>query len=147
MSQKLQYLVATILVVLSFCFGHYTAQSSKSSQTTDKIVDTVTHEALDTHTKTTITEVKEPTGEIKTITQVDTVQSAKETDIKAETDRTVTTYQKKSAVNISLIGGYDTARGLPTYGASFSKEFVGPITIGLWGLTNGTVGVTIGVNF
>jgi hypothetical protein len=33
------------------------------------------------------------------------------------------------------------------YGISVHREFIGPITLGAFGLTNGTVGLSIGVNF
>ena len=44
----------------------------------------------------------------------------------------------------------DVSKGgdrIPLYGISANKEFIGPITIGAFGLTNGTIGLSIGVNF
>ena len=51
-------------------------------------------------------------------------------------------------MNISALVGVDLPNSLkPLYGASFTKQFLGPISIGAWGLTNGTLGVSVGINF
>lgn len=94
----------------------------------------------DTH-KTTIIE-KSPDGkETTTITE----------DTKATTNLTKDTSIKvlaKPSINVSGLVGVDSMNSFkPLYGISLSKEFIGPITAGAWGLTNGTFGVSIGINF
>ena len=56
--------------------------------------------------------------------------------------------EKSSGVlSLSLLGGIDIHDPTPTYGISVTRSVIGPVTIGLWGLNNGTVGGSIGVNF
>lgn len=52
-------------------------------------------------------------------------------------------------LNVSALVGNDFSRGVfkVVYGVSVSKEVLGPVTVGIYGLTSGTVGVSIGLNF
>lgn len=72
------------------------------------------------------------------------------------TDRTIskateTKQQSTTAatLNVSGLVANDFSQGLlkPIYGVSVSKQLIGPITVGGFGLTNGTIGVSIGLNF
>lgn len=56
--------------------------------------------------------------------------------------------QKRSTLNISGLAGIELKPHPEVfYGVSVSKEIIGPITIGLFGLTNGIVGASVGMNF
>lgn len=80
-----------------------------------------------------------------TITENTTTDTKKVTDTQKDI---VVTAPKSSIINISALAGLDTGRGfVPTYGISASKELIGPITVGAFGLTNGTIGVSVGLNF
>jgi hypothetical protein len=102
-------------------------------------VDTTTQD----QTKTTIVTTKKPDGS-STTTEIIDDKSQTETD--AITKTPVASRQK---TNISAIVSEDIRHlnSTPAYGLSFTREFIGPVTLGAFGLTNGTVGISLGVNF
>lgn len=86
--------------------------------------------------------VTKPSGETDTTTTV--------TDHSQHlSNSTNITALPKPKWNVSALIANDFSHGniVPTYGASAQKEFIGPITIGAFGLTNGTIGVSIGLDF
>lgn len=90
------------------------------------------------HTKTTIITISDPKGNTKTVTTIDE-KKTKETIAVAP----------KTKTNISILGANDFSQRLikPLYGVSVTRELIGPVTIGVFGLTNGTVGLSLGLNF
>ncbi len=100
-------------------------------------------------TKTHEVETKKPDGTVQTTIDTTIQAVTKNDDKETQTDKVdqTVTAAKTSTVNISLLAGYHYGDTSPLYGASVSKELLGPITIGLFGLTNGTVGASVGVNF
>lgn len=152
MNLKTKVIISVIALLVSFAFGRYSKDSTPAVKTVEHInTDTKVDQNKDTHTKTTITTTKDDKGVTKTVTQIDTETISKtDKDIKSVTDiQQIITPQKQSKVNISALGALDLSRGLPlpTYGLSFNKEFIGPITVGAFGLMNGVIGISIGVNF
>jgi hypothetical protein len=130
-----------ILLAIGIAIGRFSQKDTKS------VSDAKVQENKNTHTQTKTITVKEPSGKVETTTITDTVITAKET---TDTKTVQQTAPQKSKINISAMAGYDifhpSLEG-PTYGLVVSKEFVGPITLGVFGLTNGTVGVTAGISF
>lgn len=144
-STKYKVIGSAAALATAFAFGRYSAPVTPTVKTHEI---TNTSESMkkdqDTHKKISIT--KKPDGTVITDITVDTdtkTDANKNTDLKL--DQTVTP-PKRSTLNVSALGGYDFRKG-PVYGGSVSKEVLGPITIGGFGLTNGTVGVSIGLNF
>lgn len=124
------YIVAIILIIVAFAVGRYL--SPKSTSTTESQVKEVTAR----HTVV----VKEGGKEVTTIDEhiIDTEVVKK--------NRSVVI--KRPALNVSVLGGVTLTRGSTIiYGLSVSKEIAGPITTGLFGLSNGTLGLSIGLNF
>lgn len=80
---------------------------------------------------------------------VDTTTTTTDHTQKIETDNKTSIVLKSSKLNISALIANDFSRGLlvPTYGVSIQKEFIGPLTLGAFGLTNGVVGLSVGLNF
>jgi len=123
----------------------------------EKKVDTKAEDAASkTHKVTTIVVVTKPDGEKNSTTTIsydnskDTKTNSKDvdTDVKqSDTLKEVT--RGDSKVTISALGGVDFSRGAPivVYGASVTKPILGPIACGVWGLTNGVVGASIGLTF
>ncbi len=122
------------LIIICVGVGYFLGKRSVS-QTKTETQQTNT-------TKTVITKIKDKAGREKTITVIDS-----KTDTKAKTVQP--TPVKSTKTNISAIVANDFNNHLPKpiYGVSFNREFIGPITIGAFGLTNGTAGVSIGFNF
>lgn len=148
---NLKYKIITVIVVLAttFAAGRYSVPSQSK-----KIVETTTEAKKDieikaVHTKKTVVETKKPDGTITFITTVDqTVGDTKtETDAKKEILQE-TTKDIRKTFNISVIGANDFSRSPAlTYGLSVSKEVLAPITIGAFGLRNGVIGLSIGLDF
>lgn len=147
LSIKNQVLILLSSVLLAYGFGRYSKSDVKTSEKINQTEQT--NETKNTHTKTTITETKKADGTDTTTTTIDQVAN----DNKTEKDNTTVDYQqtisKGSKINISVLGANDFSRGLlvPTYGLSVQKEFLGPITVGAFGLMNGVIGVSVGVDF
>lgn len=137
-------IVAVLIVLgLTFAGGRYSATSSKSTD-----VSTTKQQQEEDQTSHTVTVItKAPDGTEKTTTTTDTNTKVTEKDKTTDDKQTVTL--KGAKLNVSLLGAIDTSTaGHPLeYGLSVSKEFVGPITAGVWGLNNGTLGVSVGLDF
>lgn len=131
-------------LVLAFVGGRYSIpQSATTSTEVSK-----EHDTGKTHTITTTTETKSPSGEVKTVTTTDTVATTDSTKKQTNTETTVVA-AKHSALNVSLLGGYDVIHreGSLQYGMSVTKEVLAPLTVGVFGLNNGTLGLSVGINF
>lgn len=139
MDTKYKVIISIVVVLVAFAFGRYSAPKVPDSHT---VTDTTKEVNKDTHKTTVVT--KTPDGkEVTTIVEDTTTKSDSDT----KKDQTVTA-PKTSLINISALAGLDIGRGfIPTYGISASKELIGPVTVGAFGLTNGTIGLSIGINF
>lgn len=137
MSLKYKLLILTFSLVLSFSLGRYSATSKSTPQTQET---TNTGEKI--HTVTVITE--DHGKKVTEVTQDETVN----TTSKETTKSTIQSAPKQSNFNVSVLGGVlvQTRPDL-VYGVSVSKQVIGPITGGLFGLSNGILGVSIGLNF
>lgn len=143
---RLQIALAAGVCLLCFALGRFSANSPPNTKVAEntKIDDQINK---DTH-KTTVTVTKqEPSGEkiTTTTTNVDTVVAEnKKTDSITTTE---VTQNKQPSINLSALVGVDIKDFTPVYGASAQKRFLGPITLGLFGLTNGNFGVSVGLEF
>jgi F420-0:gamma-glutamyl ligase-like protein len=80
---------------------------------------------------------------IKTRAASERIQS-KTTEVASKESREI---ENRRGVNVSALIGLpltEITKG-PVYGASISKPFIGPITLGVWGLTNFTFGLSVGL--
>lgn len=139
-SNKVKALLIVTAVLVSFGAGRYYSQTlAVKSETITQVV-----EDSRKHVQTTTTTVKEPNGRVKTVKQTDAVSDTK-TEVKKDA---VTEVAKTPKTNISVLIGYDSP-GLdkPYYGLSVTRQVLGSTTLGVWGINNGTIGLSIGVNF
>lgn len=127
-------------MAISFASGRYTT----SSQTVTKQTDTK-HEDQETHTITHTVVVQQPNGPTTTTTVQETNTSDKQID-KSVSSQTVTPSKKLNVSLLASVSGQHLGDP-PAYGVSVSKEIIGPVTAGVWGMSNGTLGVSIGLNF
>lgn len=151
MNLKTKIITCVVVIATAFAFGRYSVQSPTVKTIIDTQTDVQKNKDKDTHTVTTIVTIKNPDGTVTETKKIDTTTETKSTENDTKSshiDQTITP-PKLSKLNISVLGGNDFSRGLlvPTYGLSINKEFIGPITIGAFGLMNGVVGVSIGLNF
>lgn len=108
------------------------------------------------HKKTEKKEVTKPDGTKEVITIITddktSEQSYKETQVSSNektTDEKKEVTKSSSRTHLSALAGIDVtkpSKGL-TYGLHVSREILGPISIGIFGFTNGTAGCSIGLSF
>jgi hypothetical protein len=100
-------------------------------------------------TKTTMQDSKDTKNRTITTTKTVATTDSTTTDKGVIKVDTVTKVASKSTTNISVLISNAAVKDhfLPTYGLSVTKEMVGPFTIGAFGITNGTLGISVGVNF
>ena len=140
-------LLVFIAVVIAVLFGTSYRTEKVTEENKTKTVDT----DKDIHKETTTTTTVSPDGtkkEVKTV--VEDTKTVKHVDKKTDTVTQETkepVYQDK--VNISLLAGVSKGSTLNPliFGASVSKPILGPITVGIWGFTDLSCGVSIGVQF
>lgn len=167
LKQKVGGVVVYTLLCVSV--GRYTVATSIKTEKTQAKTDTsvVTDDSKkkqdttkDKHEKTVIVEIDKPDGTRKKttiITQDDSYQNkvthdvvttddTKKTDDTKDT-KTVTTDAR--TLHVYALAGMNISnpsQGV-IYGAHVSKEIFGPASIGLFGLSNGTCGGSIGLSF
>ncbi len=146
LSIKSKITIAVVSLLTAFATGRYSVQApAVKTQETVKSNENIKTDK-DIHKVTVIT--KKPTGEeVTTITEDDKAKSDSTSNSTSTLDQTVTP-PKINTLNVSALAGIGLASSIqPTYGLSISKQLIGPVTTGLFGLTNGTIGVSIGLNF
>lgn len=144
MNLKTKIVLGLISLAITFALGRYT----KNQDTVIK------QETEDEKNKEKDKDKKKVTVIIKKPDGTEITKIIEETKIREkETQRTVDKlYQEVKSrtglVNVSALIGTEHIRQLtPVYGLSVSKEILGPVTVGAWGMTNSSIGVSLGVNF
>lgn len=160
MTTKAKVSLLVAIVLLSFAVGRYTTPTKTSTKVETVEVEKKSSQVdsdsnVNKHKESTTKEVTRPDGtkETTTTTVEDTTRDKKTSQSSSDERSSDQTSEKEvvrlgGGVNISVMVGAlvtDAFRS-PTYGASFSKELLGPITGGVWFLTNGTVGASLGLN-
>lgn len=140
-------LLILALVVGAYAFGRYSAPVKIETHTITvekeiKVKDTETQD----HSKTTIVIKKDGTKIITKQNDIDTkVKSTDNIDIKQDSTKIIT--NKHPILTIQAMMGYDFNSADRVYGASASKNFIGPLRFGVFMLSNKTVGITMGIDF
>lgn len=155
---KYKVIICGVLIAGAFAAGRYSvsAPEIKTEISEQKKEEIVTDKKQDvkTHTETKIVEVKTPDGvdtKTTTIAEIkDVLEDTKKND-KVQDDTQIkqdVIPPKTNTLNLSVLAATTTGQfGTPIYGASVTKEIVGPVTAGAFFLTNGTVGVSVGMSF
>lgn len=145
MDYKKVALLCGAVAAICFSLGRYSApEKIKTEIKVEKVVEK--QEVVRTVTKV----VERPDGTKET----EIVQDS-ETNTKSDTTRDKVTEVTitHNNLNISLLAGAQpklfqgVSIGPIVYGASVSKEVLGPITVGAFGLSDLTFGASIGFNF
>lgn len=137
--------IIAVVAVLAFAFGRYSVKLPPDTKTAEqKITDDKKTTDTDTH-RITVIEKDCKTGIEKTIITEDSTTREKETQKTVDRLFQEVTQQKRRTTNISAMGGM--AEFKPVYGASANMEIFGPVTAGVFGVSNGTIGISLGVNF
>lgn len=151
MNKEAIFIIAA-LIILSFSFGRYSAPEKIKIET--KTV-TVEVEKVKTNENTdnskTVTEIIRPDHTIIKRTRYDKktdkiTQTITESRKEVQESKEIT---KGSKVTIAALGSLNLTHltsGI-TYGLSASKPFLGPITMGIFGFTDSSFGLSMGVEF
>lgn len=128
MTKLSAYIIAALVIFLS---GFFIAKRYYSTNKTETVTQ-----------NRTITKIVKVIQHDGTVSEVTTIDSATKTD-------KVQTIARANKSNLSILAGSDFTQSQikPLYGLSFSKEVIGPVTLGVFALTNSTVGVSIGYSF
>lgn len=174
MQSNNKYVIAGVVlaIITAFAVGRWTAPSKTTSLTqtntqtdskskTDK--DSKTDTNRDKHIETTTTEVTHPDGTKETTTKtVQDTGTEKKTEVVTHNDQDNSTSKstlieksvdgtQKGKLHVSLLGAMNIAHGLnldsPDYGAAVSKDVLGPVSVGLFGLKSGILGASVGLSF
>lgn len=162
MDLKYKVGITVVVVAVVFAAGRYSAPEkikieTKIVEVEKKVEDTDQKKIKDTHKKTTTIVVKKADG-TETTTSVTTddsvVKDDKTTKITDDISKTSDIVKEESKstshLNLALLGGTNVLNPSSSgiiYGASASRNLVGPITVGLWGLNSGIGGMSIGLEF
>lgn len=158
MKTSSKIILAIIALVVSYAFGYY--ESPEKIKTETKIVEVEsktkkTDSDTNKHKDTKTTEVIKPDG-TKTITTTVTEDTNRKSDSTATDDTkkmediTKEVTKSGSRLNLAILTGvnFSNLTSNPIiYGGSVSRNLIGPITLGIWGLTNSTAGASIGLQF
>lgn len=129
-----------VIVVIAYYAGKYSAPEKVRVETVTVEVEKKVNK--EQRKKVFIKENKD--GSKETTIVVDT--SVKE-DTKANSESTVKEVTTRTKLNVSVLAGGSLPLSEPIFGISAQKNFIGPITLGVWGLTNKTGGISVGLNF
>lgn len=151
MDTKYKVIIVVVTLTAAFAAGRYTVPEKIKVET--KVVEVekkVTDIQKDTKKKTTVVETVKPDGSKQVTTVIDEDSS---TDKKSQTDKDTTSDTTKvvesgtQKVTISALGGIDINKTVPVFGASITKPVLGPLTLGLFGLSSGVGGASVGLTF
>jgi F420-dependent methylenetetrahydromethanopterin dehydrogenase len=137
-----QYMYLGLGALIVFALGYGTGRYAVPPKVVEKVV-TKEVEKKDDNIVTTVTETKAANGATTTVTQ--TVDKSVETIV--DTSSSSTTITNKAGYNIQVGMGYQFKTIGPTYMISAQKQFIGPLSLGVWGVTDGTVGLSVGYSF
>lgn len=160
-NQKTKIIAVSVALLASFAAGRYATPDkvvtiTKTVETDKKSDVTKTDINKKTRKKIVIVETKKPDGtDQKTTTITDATDTnnksdSVKSDISKKDDETSKTVTKGDKVTISMLAGaqFNVTNGSPLlYGGSITKPVLGPITLGIWGLSNASGGFSLGLTF
>lgn len=143
MDTRTKIIASVALLALAFASGRFlTPEKTKvevKTVTVEKLVTQVVHQKV---------YIKEnPDGTKETTVVTDTTTDSK-TNSKSS-DETKESTIRKDRINISVLAGstFPINLSAPIYGVSANKNILGPITGGIWVLSDKTAGISLGLNF
>lgn len=151
MSTRNKVILCVILLATSYAAGRYTTpQSIKIVEVEKKVAKDSTKTEKDSHKKVVTKKVTHPDGTTdETTTTTDDTSSSKQTKSVVADDKSKSSEIIKSSgiLTIEALAGVNPLDGKFAYGASISRNLIGPIRLGAWGLTSGQIGVSLGLGF
>ena len=150
-SAKTKVGMSIVVAAVSFACGRYSVSRAEVKTEVKQNEQDTTKKDEQTHTQTKIVEVKTPDGTQTKTTVITQIKDVDTTERKnsATVTHTDSIPAKVGSVTIQALVGtrFIAPDGVPLYGVAVSKQFVGPVSVGAFGLNNGIAGVSIGVSF
>lgn len=147
---KTKVVVVIVALAVSFATGRYSVPKNTQDEIKESTTQTKDLEK-DKHKKIVTVEVDSKDGgkQITTTTTEDTATKVDTTKDKI-TDKTESTETGGSTLNISVLGALHPSffggDNNLVYGGAITKQLIGPLTLGVFGLSSGVVGVSFGLN-
>lgn len=140
-------LIALALLLTGVAIGYYAMPAKVVEKEVTKIVE-VEAKSKDNDKVYKKVEVINKDGS-KTVTTelVDKSKSTSDTNINVDSEKSKETTYSKNTITINGLIGLGLQDRQPIYGISVSKQLLGPIQIGIWGLSNKTGGFSLGLSF
>lgn len=135
-------IAVVVILALTFAAGRYTVKPEIK-----EVVRVEKQKETEVQTDRTTTIVKGPGGTETTTIVERRREENRESSKEATEKETRPGAGDRHRWSVGVLGALDLSRGIPVYGLQVSKEVLGPVTAGVWGLNNGTIGVSVGLNF
>lgn len=167
MSIKSKVIIVAIIFIAGMATGYFLMPSKIQVKVEEKVVEKEVIKEVAREKRSVknnkikvIVETKWPDGTITKETKIvdrGTIEldHSRHKDVIAHKEKEKTTEEKiireKADWNISILGGHNLSNALQfnslTYGGHVQRRILGPIHVGGFGLTNQTLGVSLGVSF
>jgi hypothetical protein len=140
-------------LILGCALGRYTlpARVVTTKQTIEKLV-TQSNTATEDHSTTIVTQTRKPDGTTVTTTtrsnNIDTTTVEKSKDDKDTQSQKTVSYDT-SRIGMNALGIMKPFSSTPTmvYGGQIEYRLIGPVKTGIVGLSDGSVGISVGIQF
>jgi len=143
MTTRTKIITSVVLLAISFASGRFLSPTKTKTE-----IKTVEVEKIVVKVERVVTTIREkPDGTKETVIVADTKTDSKTNSVTTDDLKEVT--NSRSNLNVSVLAG----SGFPisgtslVYGASVTKQIIGPFTATAWGLSNLSGGIGIGLNF
>ncbi|NCX93264.1 MAG: hypothetical protein EBX40_01125 [Gammaproteobacteria bacterium] len=134
------WLAVAVLLVVSYFLGRSTAPERVVTRTETVFVDKVVE--VESKNQTVLERIRvKPSGESVTVRKIRTESESNRQQIRLQNESTISV---KESSPTTLLFNYDTGRA---FGVSASRRVLGPLTIGVFGFSDGRVGGSLGVSF
>ncbi len=157
LTEKTKAIGGLILLALSFATGRYLTPDKIKIETKIVEVEKKTSDSdtnRDKHRETITVEKTLPDGTTekttKTTEDTQTDRKTHSTDDLTKTETTSKEITKGDKVTVAALTGVDinlSGTSPIIYGGIVSKPILGPVTVGVWGLSNATAGLALGLTF
>lgn len=144
---KIRLALYMVVTLGAFAVGRYSVLQEPKVETKINKIENIKKNEYQTIHYVTVS-VTKPDG-LKTVTTTADVSTQDQTtSVESKQEQQKVSPAVRSKTNISIIGANDF-KNTPalTYGLAVTHEVFGPLTVGVYALKSGVLGVSIGLNF
>ena len=132
-----------VILVLGVAVGYYLTPTKIETKV---VTVEVEKKQEDTKKNEVKVEVIKPDG-TRTITTRTNTETKTNTEKNSRVDTNTIVENKRSGTHINLLTGVDIFNPKLVYGGHITRDVFGPISIGVFGFTNGLMGASVGMTF